>query len=355
MIKCAILGASGLIGQQFARILDLHPDFELTNIYGSKQRKGQKFKECWNLPFFNFPNNLDHLVFENLDKLFDQSNFDFDIAFSGLPADIANKIEPYLREKGIKIFSNASAFRMDPEVPIMIPEINEKHIELVENQIEKYDGFIITNANCSVTGAALYLDALSKYYDYDNVVISTYQALSGAGNNGVNSLSAVGNVIPFIKNEEEKIPIEANKILGSVNTDNKTIKDKGLNIIANCARVPVIDGHLEAITVFGKQIDFDSDELKNKLNSTKNSIYKENILLSPRSYIKYIYENDRPQPKYDVFLGDKEINKGMVLSVGRLKTQSNTVSSYILVHNTIRGGAGGSVLNAEIAKNRGLI
>ena len=208
-IKVAVLGSTGLIGQQFLRMLSKHPNLELVETYASKKSVGKKFKDIWRLPSFDFPDYLEDFDIVEMDKI----NADnFDIAFSALPAGIADKLELDLREQGKGVFTNSSPHRMDADVPILIPEINTPHLELARLQKERMSGFIISNANCSVTGASIYLNELNKISEIKTTVISTYQALSGAGLNGVSSLAISDNVIPYISNEEYKVEIEAKKI-----------------------------------------------------------------------------------------------------------------------------------------------
>ena len=283
---------------------------------------------------------------------------DFDIAFSGLPAEIAFDLEGKLREEGVSVFSNASAYRMGELVPILIPEINSEHLHLVSRQrkMSDSDGFIITNSNCSVSGSSIFLSELQKIIPIDTAVITTYQAMSGAGLTGVSGLKIVNNVIPFIKDEEKKIEIETKKILGKISNDGK-IEYSDISIIANCARVPVVDGHLESITVFPKNKNIvDVSEIITKMRKVKSSIFDpSHFHIAPESHISIQTQPDRPQPALDVYSGEPESAKGMSVSIGRIRVNSKSISAFILVHNTIRGGAGGSVLNAEFAKSQGLI
>ena len=242
--KCIILGCTGFIGQQFLRLLENHPKFELVAIYASSRSAGKKMKELWNLPYFDYPEIYSDLIINDIENI----SQDIDIAFSGLPASVAMEIEAKLRVRGVAVFSNASAHRMDKDVPILIPEINQEHLTLAKIQRENLGvhGFIITNANCSVTGAAMYLHELVRILPLNNAVITTYQALSGAGNKGLQMKNIKNNVIPYINLEEEKMIVEAKKILGKFE-DQGFIRDHGISLVTNCARVNVIDGHLEAL------------------------------------------------------------------------------------------------------------
>lgn len=352
-MKCAVLGASGLIGQQFVRILANHPYLSLEAAYSSSKTAGKSLEEVWGLPNFEIPENVKSIKLKNLNEF----EKDIDIAFSGLPTVIAIDIEKKLSEDGIYVFSNASAYRMDDYVPILIPEINRQHIELVKYQQEKSnsDGFIIANANCSVTGAAIYLAEMNKITPINSVVISSYQAMSGAGLRGVGALEIANNVIPFINEEEKKVCLESKKILGEYSDG--SINPLDLHVVANCARVPVIDGHLEAISIFPKNNDFpEVEEIIKQLNLVKSPIYNHSdYYIAPENHLNMHSKQDRPQPVLDAFSGTPASAKGMSISIGRIRADEKCISAYILVHNTIRGGAGGSILNAEFAKAKGLI
>jgi aspartate-semialdehyde dehydrogenase len=351
--RCVVLGATGLIGQQFIRLLENHPNFELSNVYASSNSSTKTMKEIWNLPNFDLPSDFNQLQIEDMADI--ENNDDFDIAFSGLPANIALDLELALREKGVGVFTNASAHRMDREVPILIPEINQKQVELVKFQKEKYNtaGFIISNANCSVTGAAMYLHELSELINIDHSVISTYQAKSGAGYKGLSNQNYINNVFPFIKDEEEKISEEANKILGTYSIGG-FIEPRNHPIVANCARVNVTDGHLESVTTFSNDIKISQEDLIQGFKSIKSPL-DSSLHTAPKKHLVYLEEEDRPQPKLDSYHGENNQTSGMSLMVGRLRIINNAISSFILVHNTIRGSAGGAILNAELALQKGYL
>lgn len=354
---CAILGASGLIGQQFIRMLYDHPTYQIHSLYTSSNSEGKTVSEVWTLPDFQTPFGVKDTTFKNIDELFAVDEFDFDIIFSALPSSVALPIEKYLRSKGKAVFSNSSAFRMDPEVPILIPEINPDTLDLIKNQKSKYNGgFIVTSSNCSVTGAAIYLNELIKIHNIDTAIITTYQALSGAGTRGVSAVEGLGNVIPYINGEEEKIVVEAKKILGRVE-DGKII-DKEINIITSCARVPVIDGHLESINARTRD-HVDIKDLFNQLRGI-NSPLQFPHHIAPSKHLIVRSEPNRPQPRIDLYAGSPDWSaKGMAVTVGRIRKQTfndeTWINAFVLVHNTIRGGAGGSILNAEFVENHDLM
>ena len=211
MINCIILGA-GLIGQQFARMLSKHPYFNLVGIIASDSSTGLTLKSKWSLPNFSVPEEYSDLILTSLDTLDPHS---YDIAFSALPADLATGIEKTLAKKGKKVFSNASSYRYTDNVPILIPEINAKHLQVLRSQetYKEYQGYIVTNSNCTTSGVVLVLNELLKCQTIKNVFVSSYQALSGAGFEGINSIPR-DRVNPFIEKEEEKVDIETRKILG---------------------------------------------------------------------------------------------------------------------------------------------
>jgi len=253
-----------------------------------------------------------------------------------------------LADNGFAVFSNSRAYRYQKNVPILIPEVNSDHIKIIKSQQKENNGFIITNANCSTTGLAIALKALEKF-KIKNVFVSTYQALSGAGYPGVASLDINSNVIPFINGEEEKIEIELKKILG--NLKNNKISNKKLKIVTSCARVPVRDGHLESVV-----IEFEKDvELSNIKNAFGKISSIKNLPTSPDKPIIFYKEENRPQPLKDAYAGTPDRAKGMSITIGRLKKQSKWIRFWLVVHNTIRGAAGNSILNAEFAYKKGYL
>ena len=351
MKQVAVLGATGIIGQQFIRMLCDNPKFHLNSVYASERSAGKKLTEIWNLPFYKCPEEFADIEIEHINNPSDS----LDIVFSGLPATVAKEVEPLFRDKGLGVFSNASAFRMDPLIPILIPEINQSHLELVKLQQENTgsQGFIVTNANCSVSGAAIYLGELRKLLAFSHAVITTYQALSGAGIKGVSSIEIASNVIPFIQSEEEKIVVELRKILAKLGENGK-LEAPDFRVATNCARVPVIDGHLEAISVIAENEDFNTYDLSMNFAKIRSPL-DHDLHFAPTQHLIAVQGNNRPQPRLDAFFGETPATKGMSVIAGRFRKFDDMFNSYILVHNTIRGGAGGSLLNAELMLDRGLI
>lgn len=349
--NCVVLGA-GLIGQQFVRMLDDHKDFNLVAIVASDKSAGQILKARWSLPDFDVPvsfADMKLLTKTELDTKLDT----FEIVFSALPADLAKEYEKDYANKGKKVFSNASAYRYEKNVPIMIPEINADHLEAVKLQdTYKNNGFIITNSNCSISGLAIVLHSLKKgNVPFTNVFVSTYQALSGAGFKGLTDIPR-NRVIPYIDKEEEKMTIESQKILGSLNTS-EIVSDTSYQLLANCARVPIENGHLEAITLeLANEVTL--DEVKKALLGLASEEF-DSLPSAPNEPIVIMEEVDRPQSALDLYVGKKKHAIGMTVSVGRLRLTGKYLRFFLLVHNTIRGGAGGSVLNAELALHRGYL
>ncbi|AIZ56144.1 aspartate-semialdehyde dehydrogenase [Candidatus Methanoplasma termitum] len=351
-ISVAVLGATGPIGQRFVQMLEDHPYFEIEGLYASERSEGKKFRDTIKIRDHEFSEEAMETKIKTMDLKHISKNVR--IAFSGLPSDLAGPTETELAKKGVAVFSNAGSHRMDAHVPIIIPEVNPDHAESVKQQDTYKDGgYIVTNANCSSTGIAVPLFALDKKFGLEEVFVSTYQALSGAGYPGVASLDAVGNVIPFINQEEEKMEKEIGKIIGSYSPKGG-FKYADFKVMANCARVPVIDGHTEALVI--KMRDAPSlEDVSSALSKFKGEPQKLKLPSAPRQPVIVRTEKDRPQPVYDVLAGSPNRAKGMVSTVGRIRVSNGYYKMFVLSHNTIRGGAGGSMLNAELFKAKGIL
>jgi len=349
--RVAVLGATGMIGQKFTQMLEDHPYFEIDGLYASERSGGKRLRDILKIRDHAFNEETLNVKIEAMDlkKIAKNSR----VAFSGLPSDVAGRTESELAENGIAVFSNAGAHRMSKNVSILIPEVNPSHLESVKDQdTHGNGGYIVTNANCSTTGIAPPLAAVRNAYGLDFVSVSTYQALSGAGYPGVPSLDAVGNVIPFISGEEEKIETELAKIFGTYG--NKAFSFAEFRVLANCARVPVIDGHLESLVI--KTEDTPSvDEMIKTLASFKGEPQIMKLPSAPSEPIIVRNEDNRPQPALDSLAGHPERAKGMAVTVGRVRKNDEYYKMFVLSHNTMRGGAGGSILNAELAKAKGLL
>ena len=263
--------------------------------------------------------------------------------FSALPADVAAVLEPQLRDDGMFVFSNASAHRMDADVPIVIPEINPEHMELARRQRPEKGGFIVTNSNCSTAGLALALAPLVPF-GIRTVTVSTYQSISGAGRKGLAAMEILGNAIPYIAGEEEKIEREVGKIFGS----------SAIEVRASVCRVPVREGHLESVLVeFEREV---TEEQAAQAFSGFRGVPQELELPSaPLAPIVVLSDPDRPQPALDLWAGEPARAAGMAVSVGRIRRKGRALAFFLLVHNLVRGAAGTCVLAFELALKKGYL
>lgn len=346
-LRACVLGATGMVGQHFIRILENHPNFEVGLVTASTRSKGMEYGDATDWIVSNtIPESVERMTVipTGSDEIL---KHDVDLVFSALPSNIALDVESELAQSGLPVFSNAGAHRMDGDVPILIPEINPDHLELVKEQ-NYGDGFIVTNSNCSTSGLVFGLKPLQEF-GIKSVVVSTYQAVSGAGRNGVSSMDILGNVIPFISNEEEKMVTETKEILGDLN-GGKVIP-AAFDVNASCVRVPVQDGHLESVVVDLEE-SVEIDEITNIMNNFTGEPQSLNLPTAPTHPIVVLDEYDRPQPKRDLSFDNGDL--GMSVKIGRLRKQGFRLNMFLLVHNTIRGAAGASVLNAEFALAKGV-
>lgn len=351
--KAAILGSSGMIGQRFAHMLHEHPYFEVVAYCASDRSGGKRLEEVWKLSDIPLSGPLGRETIQGTDAAKLAKN-GVEVVFSGLPSEVAGPIEDECAELGMGVFSNAASHRMEPDTAILLPEVNPDHLASIDVQRKRRrkGGYIVTNANCSVTGLALALKPLVDEFGFTDVTVATYQALSGAGYPGVPSLDILGNVIPFIKNEEEKMRAEGRKILGTFKKGR--FADSPVDIQAACARVHVRDGHLEAVFIRSKEMP-DAKRIAKALSDFRAKPQKLKLPSAPEQPIIVRTEPNRPQPVLDSDAGTPERAKGMAATVGRIRTEGDSLRFYLLSHNTVRGGAGGSVLNAELAYKEGVI
>ncbi len=338
--RVGILGATGMVGQRFIQLLEDHPQFEVSALAASDRSQGKRYADTckWRLAG-DMPVCTRSLVVQA-----PQPPLDCDLVFSSLPGDIARQTEGSFANEGYPVISNSSAYRMDSDVPLLIPEVNHDHLRLLEAQRARREGtkgFIITNPNCSTIMLALALAPLHARFGVNTVTATTMQALSGAGYPGVASLDIVDNVLPFIENEEEKIENETVKILGSIKGD--TVEAAPMFVSAQCNRVNVSDGHLAAVRVKLDRVA-EINEVRDAFASFTSLPQEMRLHSAPERPIIVRDEPDRPQPRLDRDAGD-----GMSITVGRL--MPDTVLDYrfvVLSHNTIRGAAGAAILNAEL-------
>ncbi len=340
MLKAAVLGATGMVGQIFIRLLNGHPWFEVTAVAASERSSGLKYSKAanWKLPT-PIPESVADL--EVLDVT-PEAVKNVDLVFSALPAEVAGKVEEDFAKAGYVVLSNASAHRMEPDVPLLNPEVNSDHIALIDDQRRKrkWDGAIVTNPNCSTAILTLALKPLYDGFGINRVIVSTMQALSGAGYPGVASLDIVDNVIPFIRNEEEKVQSESLKILGS------TSKPADFKVSASCHRVSTLDGHMEAVFVELKR-KADPESVADVMSKFVGEPQKLKLPSAPAKPVVVRKEEDRPQVRLDRMEGG-----GMSVVVGRIRRDPALwgVKFIVLGHNTVRGAAGCSILNAEHLK-----
>jgi aspartate-semialdehyde dehydrogenase len=331
MINVGVLGATGAVGQRFVELLADHPWFNLTTLAASDRSAGKPYEKVvnWRLDT-PFPEKIARL---NVRPTTPKGAKDVDLVFSALPAEIATDVESEFADAGIAVCSNASSHRMEPDIPLVVPEVNPDHLGLIDVQRDKgRDGFIVTNPNCSTIVMVMALAPL-RSFRFTDVRVATMQAISGAGFAGVAAMAIYDNVIPYIGKEEEKMETESLKIMGTFK--GKKVENAPFSVSASCHRVPVIDGHTMALWVDIKE---PVEELKKAFLTYKPPI--KGLPTQPEKSVLLMEEPDRPQPRLDRMRG-----RGMTVSVGRLREGIRFVA---MGHNTIRGAAGASVLNAEL-------
>ncbi len=341
----AVLGATGTVGQRFVQILENHPWFEVTEVLASDQSAGKSYAEAlgnrWKLTT-RIPESTARLkVRAPGDKLRAR------ILFSSLDASVAGELEEHYAAEGHLVSSNSRNHRLDPLVPLVIPEVNRDHIELLGRQSYENGGGILTNPNCSAIVLVMALAPLHRTFGVESVIVTTFQATSGAGYPGVPSLDILGNVIPFIPGEENKMEAETNKILGRLGK--KGIESAGITVSASCHRVPVLDGHLESVSVKLSR----KASLKQLVAAFRAFRPLDRLTLptAPDEPLTVRDEDDRPQPRLDV-----DRASGMGVTVGRVRPCPVLDWKFdALGHNTIRGAAGAAILNAELLAHAGRI
>lgn len=347
--KVAILAATGAVGQRFVQLLQGHPWFEITVLTASERSAGKKYREArsWILDT-EMPHEVGEMTVVNTDlKSVDQAG-DVDFVFSALPGGVAGPIEEEFAKK-YPVVSKARDHRQDEDVPLVIPEVNPEHLALIPVQRKKrrWEGFIYTDPNCSTIQLAMSLKPLMAY-GLRKVIVSTMQALSGAGYPGVASLDIIDNVVPFISKEEEKMESENLKILGSF--DGAKVQPADITLSASCHRVNVRDGHMEV--VFAELEEAPSvEEVKRAFEGFRGEPQKLGLPTAPERPIVVRDEIDRPQPRFD-----RDEGKGMSIVVGRVRSDKVLTVKYLcLGHNTIRGAAGAGILSAELLASKGYI
>ncbi len=347
--KVAILAATGAVGQRFVQLLENHPWFEISVLAASERSAGKKYRDAcsWHMET-EMPKEIGEMTVVNTNLKSVKEAGDVDFIFSALPGSVAGPIEETFASE-FPVLSKASAHRMDEDVPLLIPEVNPEQLKLIPIQKRKrgWSGFISTDPNCSTIQMVMTLKPLMKF-GLKRVVVTTMQALSGAGYPGVASLDIIDNVVPYIAKEEEKLETEAKKILGIF--ENDKIKPADIAISASCNRVNVKDGHLEVIYVDLEEKP-SVEEVKEAFRSFTGIPQKLKLPSAPEKPIIVRNEIDRPQPRFD-----RNAGKGMSVVVGRIREDPVMTIKYLcLGHNTIRGAAGAGILSAELMVAQGYL
>jgi len=345
-LPVAILGATGLVGQRLVQLLADHPWFEIRTLAASDQSVGKAYSEAtqWHLAT-PMPAHVRSLIVQPCEPGMEAA-----IVFSALPSDVAGEIEERFANQGYLVSSNASNHRMDTDVPLVIPEVNPDHLALVSVQRARRQsrGAIVCNPNCSTIHLTLVLKPLVEQFGVRRVMVTTMQALSGAGYPGVASLAILDNVIPFIGGEEKKLETEPLKILGRIGEN--AVINADLRISAACNRVATWDGHLETVSV-ELETKANLDQVRRAMLQFIGEPQRLHLPTAPAHPIVVRDEPDRPQPRLD-----REVEKGMASVVGRLRECKVLDYKFVLLgHNTIRGAAGGALLNAELLMAKGMV
>ena len=344
-IKVGVLGATGAVGQEFIVQLAAHPWFSLTWVAASQRSEGKRYTDAagWRLPT-PCPDGVADMLVDGVTPGRAPR-----LLFSGLAAAVAGDVEQAFASAGHVVVSNARNHRMEADVPLLVPEINPDHMQLLPAQrvARNWSGCIVTNPNCSTIMLALALAPLRRF-GLRSVNVTTLQAVSGAGYPGVASLDIVGNVIPYIGGEEEKIETETQKILGTLVNDQVT--PHPVVVSAHATRVPVVNGHTEMVSV-----DFntnpDAKDILTAFREFSGRPQAEHLPTAPPQPIVYVSADDRPQPRLDVERGG-----GMTVTIGRLRPCPVLQHKFVVLgHNTVRGAAGAAILNAELMKIDGLL
>ena len=345
--QIGILGATGMVGQRFIQLLENHPWFEVAWLAASDRSSGKKYGDAvkWKLDTA-LPERIANMVVSPAVPPSGSKDAP-KVIFAALEADIAREMEPAFAAAGCAVISNSSAFRMHEDVPLVIPEVNADHLPILENQSwrKQTGGYIVTNPNCSAIGLVLALKPLADRFGIEAIFVTTMQAISGAGYPGVASMDILGNVVPYIKNEEEKMQAETLRLLGS--REGKIVRPLNAKMTAHCNRVAVEDGHTESVS-----IKLSRKATREEILDTWREfapLAGRDLPTAPAQPVEFTALEDRPQPRLDKMRGN-----GMAATVGRLRPCSLLDWKFtVLSHNTIRGAAGAALLNAELLVSLG--
>jgi aspartate-semialdehyde dehydrogenase len=344
-IEVGILGATGMVGQHFIKFLQGHPWFDIKWLGASDRSAGKKYRDAakWHLAGV-VPDTVADLVVQEC-----KPNNAPRLLFSSMDSSVATEIERAFAHAGHIVVSNSKNHRMDRDVPLLVPEVNPDHLKLVPGQQRNrpWKGQIVTNPNCSTIVLTMGLAPIMKF-GVTKIIATTLQAISGAGYPGVPSMDIMGNVIPYIGNEEEKMQEETQKILGTL--AGNRVEPLAATVSAHCNRVPVVDGHTVTVSVAFSHKPTHAD-LLHAFQSFRGLPQDRELPSAPKIPVQYMTENDRPQPRKDA-----ERDRGMAAFVGRLRPCPVFDWKFVaLGHNTVRGAAGAAVLNAELMQSEGLL
>jgi aspartate-semialdehyde dehydrogenase len=336
-----------MVGQRYIQLLENHPWFEVSWIAASDRSSGKTYGEAakWRLDT-PLPERIAKMVVSPAEPEGAPR-----IVFASVDAAIAREMEPKFAAAGCAVITNSSAFRMAPNVPLVIPEVNADHLHLIEEQPSRKEsgGYIVTNPNCSTIGLVMALKPIEERFGIETIFVTTMQAVSGAGYPGVASMDILDNVVPFIGSEEEKMEAETLKLLGKL--ESHSVAPLGAKITAHCNRVPVVDGHTECVSIkLGKKLGREvTREDILAAWAEFNPLTGLELPFAPAPPVEWTAQSDRPQPRLD-----RNRGKGMAVTVGRLRPCSVLDWKFVLLsHNTVRGAAGATILNAEMLVNLG--
>ncbi|MEW6125540.1 MAG: aspartate-semialdehyde dehydrogenase [Acidobacteriota bacterium] len=345
-IPVGILGATGAVGQKFVKLLENHPWFETAELAASDRSAGKAYKDAtlWR-QYSPIPDALKDKEVKSCEP-----NLNCKVVFSGLDASVAGEVEEAFARAGYIVLSNSKNHRMDEDVPLLVPEVNHQHLSLIKTQRERrgWNGAIVTNPNCSTIGLVMAIAPLHQAFGVNRLIVSTMQAVSGAGYPGLSAIDMLGNVIPFIGGEEDKVETEPLKIMGTFDGDKIRFAD--CKISAHTNRVFVEDGHMECVSVELEK-KATPDEVAEVLANFRSLPQELKLPFAPAQPVIVTSERDRPQPRFD-----RDAGNGMSAVVGRIRTcPVFDIRFVVLSHNTVRGAAGAAILNAEIMKAQGML
>ena len=343
-VRVGVLGATGAVGQRLIQLIDPHPDFELTAVTASESSAGKSYREAakWRVEA-PIPDDVAEMTVDATTPEAVPKNVD--LVFSSLPSSVGAEVEPAFCRAGYIVSSNSSNGRLDPDIPLTIPEVNADHLDLIEIQRDErgWDGALLKNPNCSTITMVPPLAALDDAFGLTDVRVSTLQAVSGAGYSGVTSMEIIDNAIPHIGGEEQKMETESRKLLGTF--DGAEVDRHGMDVAASCNRIATLDGHLENVWA-----DTADDVTVAAAEDAMEAATGIDLPSSPERLIRVFEEPDRPQPRLD-----RNIENGMGVAVGGFRETTDGVQFNCLAHNTMRGAAGASVLNGELLLEDGYL